>query len=665
VEPTVSTEHEAEVDQPEVESSRPAVTLTGDPAATATPKEDTRPVEQILVEQGLLTQKQIDRALRIQSRLEEQKPLAALVVDLGWVSRAAIEGALKLHRRHLPIEEILFEKGLVDAYQLDSAREHARAQPGQSVAQCLVEMQLVSEREYLQACCERYDLPFVEADINLVDKRLLKKVSLQYLARHRVLPLTVDDGQLTVLVDRPDQPELTHELQRLFRTPVSLALATRAGIDEALASLAGDLPDAGPGPQGAIRYHKIVEDVDSKQVTGIVDSLFLKAIRQGASDIHFEPMASKLRIRFRIDGSLVHVSDYPAAYIGPIISRLKVLAQADVAQHRVHQDGRIYVRDGNEEIDCRASFYVTVFGENCVIRVLRKEQALLGLEALGFPSPVLRTYIDDVVETTTGIVLVCGPTGSGKTTTLYSTVERLNDNSRKIITCEDPVEYVIQGITQCSVQHRPGIDFVDSLKAIVRQDPDIILIGEIRDRASADMAIQSALTGHKVLSTFHTEDSVGAIARLLDMGIEAFLLASTINAIMSQRLVRRQCQECRIPYTPSPREMRALALTHGEIEGIELTRGKGCERCMHTGYKGRTGLYELLVLTDALRDAIIERRPSHELRRMAAEAPSFVHLQEDGVLKVIQGETTFAEVLDNTPRIKAVRPIRELMEIYG
>ena len=667
MEPISPAQHGAkENDTPTGAPVRPSVTLSTDGSSASEPAVDTRPVEQILVDQGLLTPKQIDKALRIQSRLEERKPLAALVVELGWVSRNAIEGALKLHRRQLPIEEILLEKGAITNDELEHAREHARKNPGHTVVQSLIEMNFVAEREYLGACCERYDLPFVEADANLVDQRLLKKASAQYLTRHRILPLTTDDaGQITVLVDDPEKPDLVVEMSRLFGGPVTLALSTRAGIEEALAALAGGPAESGAVPHGSIQYHKIQADLDTEKTTSIVDHIFLKAIRQGASDIHLEPMASKMRVRFRIDGSLVHVTDYPSAYAGPIISRMKVLAQADVAQHRIHQDGRIYVRDGNEEIDCRASFYVTVFGENCVIRVLRKDQALVGLESLGFPPPVLRTFIDDVVEPTTGIVLVCGPTGSGKTTTLYSTVDRLNDNSRKIITCEDPVEYVIQGITQCSVQNRPGINFIDSLKAIVRQDPDIILIGEIRDASSAEMAIQSALTGHKVLSTFHTEDSVGALVRLLDMGIEAFLLASTITAIMSQRLVRRQCKECKVPYTPTPREVRALSLTRAELEGLELTRGKGCERCLHTGYRGRAGLYELLVLTDDIRDGIIQRLPSHELRTMAAKAPSFVHLQEDGVLKTIQGETTFAEVLDNTPRVQAVRPVRELMEMYG
>lgn len=269
-----------------------------------------------------------------------------------------------------------------------------------------------------------------------------------------------------------------------------------------------------------------------------------------------------------------------------------------------------------------------------------------------------------MIDPTTGIVLVTGPTGSGKTTTLYAAVEKLNDSSRKILTCEDPVEYVIDGITQCSVANRPGMNFVDSLKAIVRQDPDVILIGEIRDRDSAEMAIQSALTGHKVLSTFHTEDSIGALVRLVEMHVEPFLIASTVTAVLAQRLLRKLCPYCRTDHTPTPMEIRALTLHREELSRFTLSKGKGCPHCFYTGYRGRTGVYELLVMHDALRDAILQKRPAHEVRRMAFDTPGFVCLQEDGIAKALHGDTTLSEVLENCPRSKTVRPIARLAEMY-
>ncbi len=342
-----------------------------------------------------------------------------------------------------------------------------------------------------------------------------------------------------------------------------------------------------------------------------------------------------------------------------------MLAGADIAEHRIHQDGRIDIRSGDEEVDVRASFYVTMYGENATLRILRKAKALVGLEQMGFSQSTLKSFIEDALDPASGIILVTGPTGSGKTTTLYAAVERMNDDSRKIITCEDPVEYVIDGVAQCSVASRPGITFVDSLRAIVRQDPDIILVGEIRDRESAQMAIQSALTGHKVLSTFHTEDTTGAVIRLIEMGVEPFLLASTVTAVLAQRLVRRQCPQCRVDHAPSASEMHALSLSREEINAFPLTRGRGCPHCFYTGYRGRTGVFELLIVDDLVRDAIMRKVPAHEFRKLAFDTPGFICLQEDGIAKALRGETTLSEVARNCPRSKIVRPLARLLELQG
>ena len=342
-----------------------------------------------------------------------------------------------------------------------------------------------------------------------------------------------------------------------------------------------------------------------------------------------------------------------------------VLAEADIAEHRVHQQGRIFLKCDGEDIDLRASFYVTVAGENAVLRILRKASALVGLEEMGFAPAALTTFLQDVLEPSSGTLLVTGPTGSGKTTTLYAAMQRLVDSTSKVITCEDPVEYVVDGITQCSVSDRPGMSFVDSLKSIVRQDPDIILVGEIRDAESANMAIHCALTGHKVLTTFHTEDSVGALVRLIQMDIEPFLISSTITAILAQRLVRRQCPYCRVDYQPTAMEIRALSLPREELQSFSLTKGRGCPACHYTGYRGRVGVFELLIMNDLLRDTILQKPPAHEIRRVAQEAPDFVSLQEDGIAKALRGETTLAEVAANCPRRSILRPLRQLVEMYS
>lgn len=620
----------------------------------------------ILVQSGLITEDQLAKALRIQSRLETPKPIGTLVMDLGWVSRPKLETALRKRRRSLSVDMILVEKGVLSLEQLRTAETIVKGQPPGSAIAHLVELGALTQRTYLEAFCEKHDLAFVDADVSIVDPQVLKKVSFKYLKRNTLLPLSMQDGKLNIVLPDLSRPELISELEGIYGCGVTVCIGERPKILETLGILehAGD--SALRVSSTSIQYHNLTDAKENSRAAGeIVDHILARALREGASDIHVEPMQSKVRVRFRIDGCLVHAADYPVSYAPSVVSRIKVLAQADIAEHRMHQDGRMFVRSNSgEEIDLRASFYVTVFGENAVLRILRKAKALVGLDEMGFSPDTLRIFHEDVIDPTTGIVLVTGPTGSGKTTTLYAAVERLNDASRKIITCEDPVEYVIDGITQCSVANRPGMNFVDSLKAIVRQDPDVILIGEIRDRDSAEMAIQSALTGHKVLSTFHTEDSIGALVRLVEMHVEPFLIASTVTAVLAQRLLRKLCPYCRTDHTPTPMEIRALTLHREELSRFTLSKGKGCPHCFYTGYRGRTGVYELLVMHDALRDAILQKRPAHEVRRMAFDTPGFVCLQEDGIAKALHGDTTLSEVLENCPRSKTVRPIARLAEMY-
>lgn len=646
----------------------PALADSGaaDPAGAPSVEASQLPIGEILVQAGLITEDQLAKALRIQSRLETPKPLGTLVMELGWVSRPKLETALRKRRRSLSVEMILVEKGVLTVDQLRTAEAVVTGQPAGSAIKHLVELGALTQRTYLEAFCEKHDLAFVDADVSIVDPQVLKKVSFKYLKRNVLLPLSLQDGKLNIVLPDLSKPELISELEGIYGCSVTVCIGDRAKILETL----GILEQAGDSAlrvsSTSIQYHNLTNAKEDSRAAGeIVDHILARALREGASDIHVEPMQSKVRVRFRIDGCLVHASDYPVSYAPSVVSRIKVLAQADIAEHRMHQDGRMFVRSNSgEEIDLRASFYVTVFGENAVLRILRKAKALVGLDEMGFSPDTLRTFYEDVLDPTTGIVLVTGPTGSGKTTTLYAAVEKLNDSTRKIITCEDPVEYVIDGITQCSVANRPGMNFVDSLKAIVRQDPDVILIGEIRDRESAEMAIQSALTGHKVLSTFHTEDSIGALVRLVEMHVEPFLIASTVTAVLAQRLLRKLCPYCRTDHTPTPVEIRALSVPREELSRFTLSKGKGCPHCFYTGYRGRTGVYELLVMHDALRDAILQKRPAHEVRRIAFETPGFVCLQEDGIAKALHGDTTLSEVLENCPRSKTVRPIARLAEMY-
>ena len=424
--------------------------------------------------------------------------------------------------------------------------------------------------------------------------------------------------------------------------------------------------DAGIADYQKVKYHTIEaqSQAGEDRVVQMVDQLIRAAIDEGASDVHLEPMANKLRVRYRIDGVLVHKLDYPRDYTPRIISRIKILADADVAERRKHQDGRIFVKTDKQEIDIRASFYATVFGENVVLRILNKA-SLIGLQELGFAPNILRLYSEDVLAAPSGITLITGPTGSGKTTTLYSSIDHCNDPTVKIITCEDPVEYVIDGISQCSINEKIGLGFNETLRSIVRQDPDIIVIGEIRDRFSADIAVQSALTGHKVFATFHTEDSVGALVRLINMEIETSLIASTIGAVLAQRLVRKVCSSCRMKYEPEDRVLRRFGLVRDQVSEFTLLRGKGCSSCNFTGYRGRVGIYELLVPNVDIRDAILQKRTMQQIRELSLDLCSLCTMQEDGMVKALRGATTLEEVLENAPRVFHQRPLETLLSIVG
>jgi type IV pilus assembly protein PilB len=636
------------------------------PPAAAVHSDPERPVGDYLVAQGALSADQLTRALRVQLRLEEWRPLGAVLVELGMVPRARVEAAIRASRSRLPLEQILVSQGAVRAEQLGAAVEALKGRPGADVVQHLLDAGVLSERAYCEAYCEKHDLPYVDVNANLVDRQLLAKVSLKFLARGRMLPLSIQRGRLNVAMDAAPTAKTIAEFEGHYGVPLTVWISEASKITGTLQALEQEATRTVTTAAKAVQYRVSapVSD-DNRSVAEIVDHILQRAIHQRASDVHIDPDKTRLRVRFRIDGELVRIADYPAHQAPAIVNRLKVLAEADIAEHRVHQQGRITLQYEGAEIDVRSSFYVTVHGENAVLRLLRKGAVRVGLEELGFSPAVLRNFSADVLETNSGLLLVTGPTGSGKTTTLYAAVQRLVDDTRKVITCEDPIEYLVEGVTQCSVAERPGITFVDSLRTILRQDPDVILVGEVRDRDSAEIAIECALTGHKILTTLHTEESVSAVTRLLQMGIEPFLVASTVSAVLAQRLVRRPCQHCSIEHHATPAEARALSLRAEELTSVTFCRGSGCPNCQYTGFRGRVGIYELLMMTDALRDAVIEKRPPHEIRRLAKESLGFFSLQEDGIAKALRGETTLSEVIANCPRLPSNRSLRQLMEIYS
>ena len=625
--------------------------------------------ESALINEGLLTKEQLSKARKIAEHLGGEKSLSEVLLEMNWISQPRLDDFVRKCRSRRSISDILIARHLVTEQDVMNAREIQRKSPkSKRIGEILVEMALIEERHVVEALAEKFNLPLLDPDITEIDSELVRQVSLKYLRRQVAIPIKLEGGQLQLLVADPTMTYFVEEVERLFSCRVCLSLATSTIIGQKL-----DLIDAflqskeeGISDYQKVKYHTLEPQAQTgdDRVVQMVDQMIRAAIDEGASDVHIEPMANKLRIRYRIDGVLVHKLDFLRDYTPRIISRIKILADADVAERRKHQDGRIFIKTDKQEIDIRASFYATVFGENVVLRILNKA-SLIGLQELGFAPNILRLYSEDVLAAPSGITLITGPTGSGKTTTLYSSIDHCNDPTVKIITCEDPVEYVIEGISQCSINEKIGLTFNETLRSIVRQDPDIIVIGEIRDRFSADVAVNSALTGHKVFATFHTEDSVGALVRLINMDIETSLIASTIGAVLAQRLVRKVCSGCAMTYTPEDRVLRRFGLTGEQIKPFTLLRGKGCTACNFTGYRSRLGIYELLVPNVDIRDAILQKRTMQEIRQMSLDTCALCTMQEDGMVKALRGLTTLEEVLENAPRAFHHRPLETLLNIVG
>jgi type IV pilus assembly protein PilB len=610
-------------------------------------------IGQALLQEGVLDEGQLERALRVQRLLDEPKQLGDVVVDLGYADRKSVAAAIAKHGSSLRLGEMLIAQGLVTEETLRTALA-AQAERGGRLGEVLIEMGALNPRALQQTIAHQAGVPFIEPSVSMIEPAVLRGVSPEYLSRHGFVPFSRhEDGATTVVVPDMDDESLRHVVEELYQGGVRYALGPELAIRRTIEDLQrfrqrDEGPETGAG-----------EDADP--VVRLVEHIIGQAIEEMASDIHIEPMAQLVRLRYRIDGVLVYKTDLPRELLPKIISRLKILAEGNIAEHQRHQGGRILFRHGNKEVDLRLSIYVSVHGQSAVLRVLNKELALVSLEGLGMTSTMLERYRDDVLDLPTGVVLITGPTGSGKTTTLYSSIDYCNDVSRKIITAEDPVEFTIEGIVQCGINEKSGRGFDETLREIVRQDPDIIVLGEIRDKKTAQVAIQAALTGHKVYSTFHTEDTIGGLLRLIDMDIETFLISSTVISVLAQRLLRRICNECAAPYTPGTREIQLLGLDVREVRDHEYRKGRGCERCAYTGYRGRVGVYELLVLNEKVKEAILQKRTAHEIREISMETTGLVSMREDGCAKVVRGLTTFEEVLKHTPRTFRMRALRQIL----
>ncbi len=613
------------------------------------------PIGQLLVKEGLITEEQLNRALKIQSLLEQPKHLSDILIELGYTTRQAINQAITKHGGSLRLGDLLIEQGIITQETLNSALALQR-EKGIKLGEALIELGAINERTLLRNLAHQMGVPYIEPELPMIDLRLLQGVSPAFMRKYKFIPFVKgEDGVVTVVVSDIHNEEIRRAVEDLYGSHCTFAIGPEEAINDAI--------DAYEEYRKQLSESGKDVSVGEDNIVQLVNHLIISAIEKRASDIHIEPMSDRVRVRYRIDGVLVYHTDLPLTLLPKLISRIKIMAGANIAEHQKHQGGRILFPYKGKEIDLRLSIYVSVHGESAVMRVLNKELALVALDELGMNRSMLERYKYDVLDLPTGVVLITGPTGSGKTTTLYASVAYSNDVSRKIITAEDPVEFTIEGIVQCSMNDKVGRTFEATLREIVRQDPDIIVIGEIRDKETAQIAIQAALTGHKVYSTFHTEDTIGALLRLIDMEIETFLIASTVVSVLAQRLLRRICPKCSAPYVPSVREVQSLGLDYSEVRQYEYKRGKGCQYCSYTGYRGRVGAYELLVLNEDVKETVLLKKTAHEIRRVSLDCAGLIGMREDAISKVVKGITTYEEVIKQTPRTFQIRSLRQILTL--
>ncbi len=550
----------------------------------------------------------------------------------------------------MDVEEILKSSGVLDEKTAQEAWRLARRKRVR-FEEALLELGALDDRTVYKAVAKAAGLPFVDPSKGKIPQEVVDLVRphIQVFLENRALPVLLKGGKLYVAVDDPVRTFVADNLGFLVGREVVCAIAPPAALERALEEVgrrggASREEGAGPGGTGSLPRGKADLDDADAPIIRLVESTFQEALKMRASDIHVEPFEDRVRIRYRIDGVLRTVAEHPSHLHGPLVSRLKIMAGLDIAEKRKPQDGRILVQVEGRPIDVRTSVLPTNHGETVVMRLLDREANLLSLEALGF-HPDDYVWFRRIIKRPNGVFLVTGPTGSGKTTTLYAALSELNRPDVKIITAEDPIEYHIPGINQCQVRHNIGLTFAKILRSMLRQAPNIILVGEIRDRETAEIAVQAALTGHLVFSTLHTNDAPSALTRLIDMGIKPFLVAASVQAVMAQRLVRTLCPKCKEAYEPAPSELESIGLTPAEVEGAVVYRPVGCPACEGTGYKGRKGIFELMEMDGTLREMVFRKEPTYKLARYAVTSGGMNTLLKDGARKVLSGETSIAEVL--------------------
>ena len=569
-------------------------------------------------------------------------------------------------KKRMHLGEILFKAGLVKKQDLISAIKTAKTS-NKRLGQVLLDLGLIDEDTLAKAIAKQFGLKYVNVEQVPIPPNATKIIPEDLIKRHNILPLSESNGRLKLIISDPMDLDmmdsvrlrLSKELEcyvaspKKIRTYIEESLVDRDAVapeddrlKHSIDATAAELAEAGHELQAEAMRIQAADGDDEGPIIRLVNLIIDTAYHMRASDIHIEPMADRVRIRYRVDGVCLEKDCIPKNMQNPLVARFKILSGMDIAEKRLPQDGRIKRNIAGTDIDFRVSSLPGVHGPSVVLRILRPDAVNIGIESLGFEPDNYQTF-QGIIKRPNGIFLVTGPTGSGKTTTLYAALQELNKPDTKIITAEDPVEYNFAGMNQCQIREEIGLTFDKILRSMLRQAPNIILVGENRDSEVADIAIQAALTGHLVFSTLHTNDACGAITRLIDMGVKPFLVASSIQAIMAQRLVRVICKKCKVvDENPNPKHLRLLGIDPSEIKKRPVYKGAGCSACHNTGYKGRLGIFEMIEMNAELRELAYKRATTSELR-VAAKASGMRTLAEDGVLKVWKGISTPEEISRN------------------
>jgi len=550
--------------------------------------------------------------------------------------------------------EILIERGKLDAASLERALRVQEADRGERIGTILINTGMASERDVMEALSAQLGLPLANAADYPEFPLLEERISIRFLKQARVLPLREDENHLVLAMVDPSDEFVIKAFGLLTHRSITVRLAVPSELEAAFERLYGsgkssmtqivDEAETREEDVGSEDLQQLKDMASEAPIVRLVSLIIGHALEARASDIHIEPFENRLIVRYRVDGVMHEVESPPRRFSAAVISRIKIMASLDIAERRLPQDGRIKLRIQGKEIDLRVSTVPTMHGESVVMRILDKSGTALNFTTLGFDADVLQRFMDVLMQPH-GILLVTGPTGSGKTTTLYTALDKLNNPDIKILTVEDPVEYQMEGINQIQVKPQIGLTFANALRSIVRQDPDVIMIGEIRDLETAQIAVQSALTGHMVLSTLHTNDAASTVNRLLDMGMDDYMLTSTVNGILAQRLVRTLCTHCREAHAALPEVVEEMQLRrYTKDNPIMLYRPVGCEQCGGTGYMGRLSIVELLVMSDTIRSLVMRHVTAGEIRQQAI-AEGMQTMYENGLRKAVAGVTTIEEVL--------------------